>query len=87
MKTSLTALIIVFYIVSNSPCSGDRRAGSAAGAAPPGQQADRAAALPGQPRLPELQVHPQAGQQPLGAAHRGPAHARRVPRHRVHQDR
>ena len=63
---------------------GDRKAAGAAGAPPPGQPADRASA---QPRLPQLPLHPQAGQQPLGAAHRGPAHARRLPRHRVHQNR
>ena len=63
---------------------GDRGAAGAAGAPPPGQPADRASA---QPRLPQLPLHPQAGQQPLGAAHRGPAHARRLPRHRVHQNR
>ena len=53
-------------------------------APPPGQPANRA---PARPRLPQLPLHPQAGQQPLGAAHRGPAHARRLPRHRVHQNR
>ena len=66
---------------------GDRGAAGAAGAPPPGQPADRAPAQPRRPRLPQLPLHPQAGQQPLGAAHRGPAHARRLPRHRVHQNR
>ena len=38
-------------------------------------------------RLLELPVHPEIGQQPLGATNRGPAHAGGLTRHRVHQDR
>merc|ERR1712026_110892 len=48
---------------------------------------DSSPTQPWTPGLPELQVHPEAGQQPLGAAHRGPTDARGVSRHRVHPDR
>ena len=66
---------------------GDWWAGWSAWAAPARQPADGAAPLPRLPGLPQLPRHPQAGQQPLGTAHRGPAHARGLTCHRVHQDR
>lgn len=64
--------------------AGNWRAVEPARAAPSGQQADGAAASVGTVGLSQLSIHPQAGHEPMGAAHRGPAGPGYQPRHRVH---